>query len=128
MECSVHVGSNKQEREKDLSINIFGLEKKPEEYVELDVETGDKGSGKMMIQVETMSDYVDSDRVQEKVRNGNILLVKIKDLRDKDMSELKRAIARIRKTCLAINGDIAGIGDDWIVVTPESARVHREED
>ena len=105
---------------------IFGLEKKQEEYVELDLGAGEKTSGKLMIEVENINDYVDSDRIQEKVRNGNILLVKIKDLRDKDMSELKRAIARIRKTCLAINGDIAGIGDDWIVVTPESARVHRE--
>ena len=39
----------------------------------------------------------------------------------------KRAIARIRKTCIAINGDIAGVSDEWIVVTPSFAKVHREQ-
>ncbi len=27
---------------------------------------------------------------------------------------------------MAVNGDIAGVSDEWIVVTPEFARVHRE--
>ena len=50
----------------------------------------------------------------------------IKGLKEKDMTELKRAIERIRKTCLAINGDIAGVSDEWVIICPEFAKVHRE--
>ena len=46
-------------------------------------------------------------------------------LKDKDIIELKRAVNKLKKTCDAIEGDIAGFGDDWIVVTPSFAQVHR---
>ncbi len=106
--------------------DIFGKFKSPEDYLELEIERDKKPAEKLMIQVETMNTYEDSERIQKKVREGIILLVKIKTLREKDMNELKRTIAKIRKTCIAINGDIAGIGDDWIIVTPSNARVQRE--
>ena len=102
------------------------FEKKPEEYLELDMDSEGKPMEKIVVQVDKMENYADSDRIQNKVREGSILLVKIKELRERDMSELKRAIERIKKTCAAINGDIAGIGDDWLVVTPAIAKVHRE--
>ena len=111
-----------------MAISIFG-KSRPEEYLELEFEKDDmKMPDKIAVEVEKMQDYTDSDRIQKKIRDGTILLVKIKDLKQKDMSELKRTVARIRKTCLAINGDIAGIGDDWIIVTPSIAKVHRERD
>ncbi len=100
-----------------------------DQYVELELPVADANitKGKILIQVEKLNDYMDSDRIQKKVRDGSILLVRIKELKDKDIGELKRAIARIRKTCIAINGDIAGVSDEWIVVTPSFAKVHREQ-
>ena len=47
-------------------------------------------------------------------------------MKDKDIVELKRTINKLKKTCDAIEGDIAGISEDWIVVTPSFARVHRD--
>lgn len=96
-----------------------------EEYLQLDP-AEEEASQKMLVEVEKMSDFADSDRIQKKIRSGRILLVRVKELREKDMGELKRAVEKVKKTCVAINGDIAGIGDDWIVVTPAAARVHRE--
>ncbi|MCD6478099.1 MAG: cell division protein SepF [Candidatus Aenigmarchaeota archaeon] len=77
------------------------------------------------IKVAKINDYGDVDYVQKAVRDGNIVFVKIKALKEKDMSELKRAIERLRKTVTAINGDIAGIDENFIVVTPSFARVDR---
>jgi len=105
---------------------LFERFKSPQDYLELEIEKEGRPSERLLIQVEKMDSYEDSDRIQRKVREGTILMVKIKNLRENDMNELKRAIARVRKTCIAINGDIAGIGDDWIIVTPSKARVHRE--
>ena len=112
-------------------MGIFNLGKKEEEnneeeYVELDFNSNEE-AGKVYIKVEKMEGYADSEKVQRDVRDGYIVLVDIKELKEKDINELKRAITRIRKTCVAINGDIAGVGEDWIIVTPDFARVYREQ-
>jgi SepF-like predicted cell division protein (DUF552 family) len=46
-------------------------------------------------------------------------------LRDKDLAELKRAIDKIKKTVEANEGDIAGFGENFLVVTPSFAKVWR---
>ncbi|MBU5557987.1 MAG: cell division protein SepF [Candidatus Aenigmatarchaeota archaeon] len=96
------------------------------EFIELDTASADVPSGKVAIHVDKIEDFSDSDRIQKKVRNGGIVLVKIRSLKEKDILELKRAIEKLRKTCLALNGDIAGIDEDWIVLTPSFAHVARE--
>ena len=96
-----------------------------EEFIELNTSELDKPQGKIPIKVDKIEDFADSDRIQKQVRDGSIVLVKIKALRGKDVSELKRAIDKLRKTCVAINGDIAGIDEDWVVVTPSFAHVAR---
>ena len=108
---------------KDLMGKLKGSD---EEFVELDMEE-EQVDKKLLVEVERIDNYADSDRLQKKVREGNILLVKIKDLKAKDMEELKRSVEKLRKTCLAINGDIAGMGEDWLVLTPSTAKVHREQ-
>jgi SepF-like predicted cell division protein (DUF552 family) len=97
-----------------------------EEFIELDTQDVEMPSGKVPIKVDKLEDFMDTDRIQKLIRNGNIVLVKIKALRGKDISELKRAIEKLRKTCLAINGDIAGIDEDWVIMTPSFAHVARE--
>ncbi|NIO44208.1 MAG: cell division protein SepF [Candidatus Aenigmarchaeota archaeon] len=97
-----------------------------EEFIELDTEDMEMPSGKVPIRVDKMEDFSDSNRIQKHIRDGNIVLVKIKTLRGKDISELKRAIDKLRKTCIAINGDIAGIDEDWVILTPSFAHIARE--
>ncbi len=105
---------------------LFGKSLEEGEFIELDTASVDTPSGKIPIRVEKIDDFSDSDRIQKAVRDGSIVLAKIKSLKDKDLSELKRAIDKLRKTCVAINGDIAGIDEDWIVLCPSFAHIARE--
>lgn len=113
-----------------MPFDIFGrIKGKPdeqEEYLELTVEGEPKKTGKLTIVVENLNSYADSDRIQRRVREGAIVLIKIRDLKDKDVDELKRSISRVKKTCDAIGGDIAGISDEWVLVTPCSASIERQ--
>ena len=93
-------------------------------YIDIDLQEAIH-DGKISIQVENLADYSDSERIQNKLRDGYILLVKIRDLKKKNMSELKRAVSRIRKTAMALNGDIAGIGNNLMVIAPSSVKVER---
>lgn len=95
-------------------------------YVEVDANAATGPSGKVPIKVDKIEDFADSDRIQKHIRDGSIVIVKIKPLKEKDLSELKRAIDKLRKTCVATSGDIAGIDEDWIILTPSFAHVARE--
>ena len=93
-------------------------------YLEID-EIDPSHQGKFMIRVETLSEFSDTSIIQEYLRNGDIVWVRIKPLKEKDITELKRAVDRLRKTCIAINGDVAGIDEDYLVLTPPGVSIHR---
>ncbi len=103
-----------------------GYELEEMDYIEVDESATEKKEGHLRIKVKTLNEFKDVEEVQQELRKGNIVFVKIKPLKDRDMMELKRAIDKLRKTCIAIDGDIAGIDEDYVVVTPEGVIIHRE--
>ncbi len=97
-----------------------------DEYVEIDTETEQERLEKVLVRPFVMEDFSDIKEVLDVLREGHtIALINIKPLKDKDLVELKRAINKLKKTCDAIEGDIAGFGDDYIVVTPSFASIYR---
>ena len=110
----------------DIFKKIKGKGSEDEEYLELSLDSETRGPGKMTLVIEKMDSYADAERIQKRVRDGQIVIMKIKDLKDKDVEELKRSIARVRKTCEAINGDIAGISEEWVVATPSAVLIDRQ--
>ncbi len=96
-----------------------------DEYVELEPTKEDR-QGKVVVRPFVINDFSDIKPILDSLRLGyTIALVNIRPLKDKDLVELKRAINKIKKTCEAINGDIAGFGDDYIVVAPSFAEIYR---
>ncbi len=101
-----------------------------EEYVEVDV-GGLPGTeptlspGKIGIIIESVSEFGDTERVLKQVREGRIVLMKVKALKDKDLGELKRVVEKFKRTVLAQNGDIVGVEQDWLLLVPEHVTVHR---
>jgi len=102
-----------------------------DEYVELDVlgDTAEETKAKVIVRPFVMNDFSDIKPVLDSLRVGHtICLINIKPLKNKDLVELKRAINKLKKTCDAIEGDIAGFGDDYLVVAPSFAKIHRTKD
>lgn len=104
--------------------NIIKKPKKEEieEFIEIEPP---KEETKVNVRVETLRDYIDTDRIQQLVREGNVVFLKIKELRNRDMNELKRAVGKLRKTCTAMDGDIVGVDEDFLVITPNFAKIYR---
>jgi SepF-like predicted cell division protein (DUF552 family) len=98
--------------------------KEEQEYMEI-TEDSLKDHSKIGVRIETLADYNDTDRVQQLVREGNVVFLRIRDLRAKDIAELKRSVEKLRKTCTAMNGDMVGVDEDFLVVTPQYAQIYR---
>ncbi len=94
-------------------------------YIELDTENKEAKS-KYLVRPFILEDFDDIKHVLDSLREGKtIALVNIKPLKDRDLLELKRAINKLKKTTDAIQGEIAGFGEDYIVVTPAFASIYR---
>ena len=104
---------------------LFGSRPDEEEYVEIEKE-GEEGR-KINVMIESLDDYMDVERILKFLREGSIVFLRIKPLRDKDLGELKRSVARLKKTVSAIDGDIVGIDENFLVLTPQNAKVYRGE-
>jgi len=97
-----------------------------EDYLEIDTEQAGKPRSKILIKPFVIKEFEDVKPALDSLREGyTIALVNIRPIKDKDIIELKRSVNKLKKTCDAIGGDIAGFGEDWIVVTPSFAQVHR---
>ncbi|MBI2135390.1 cell division protein SepF [Candidatus Woesearchaeota archaeon] len=100
-------------------------EAQEEGYVELGADVPEGGS-RIMVRPFVIEDFESIKPILDALREGRtIALVNIKPLKDKDLVELKRAINKLKKTCDAIDGDIAGFGDNWIAAVPNFAHIHR---
>lgn len=97
------------------------------EYVEIGTGAGEEGSTQILVRPYTIDDFADIKPILDVLREGyTIALINIRPLKDRDLIELKRVINKLKKTCDAIDGDIAGFGDDYIVVTPGFAKIFRD--
>ncbi|MBS3054855.1 MAG: cell division protein SepF [Candidatus Aenigmarchaeota archaeon] len=94
-----------------------------EQYAEL---PEDSAVMRMKVMVEKLDGLPSVDKIMRKVREGNIVIASIRDLKEANTEELKHCISRMKTACMNINGDIAGAGEEWIIITPSSAGIYRE--
>jgi SepF-like predicted cell division protein (DUF552 family) len=96
-------------------------------YVEVGSSPVKEEKSKVLVRPFVMEEFEDIKEILDVLREGTtVALVNIRPLKEKDIIELKRAVSKLRKTCEAIEGDIAGFGEDYIVAVPYFARIHRQ--
>jgi len=96
-----------------------------DEYLEIDVNS-EKRENKVVVKLFNLNDYEDSNQILNALREGyTIAVIDIRTLKKKDPIELKRAISKIKKTTDALEGTIAGFGENIVVVTPSFAKVEK---
>ena len=97
-----------------------------DEYIEIDLGQ-EKKENKVLVKLFVLKQYEDVTEILNALREGfTIAIIDIKILRQKDSIELKRAVSKIKKTTDALEGSIAGFGENTIIVTPSFAKIHKE--
>jgi|TARA_B100002003_G_C14099247_1_gene528673 SepF-like predicted cell division protein (DUF552 family) len=88
------------------------------DFIEIDLEQ-EKSDSKILIKTFVLKVYEDINPILNALREGyTIAVIDIKTLKSKDIIELKRAISKIKKTVEALEGKIAGFGENTIIATP----------
>jgi len=104
----------------------IGGESASDEYIEIDLGQ-EKKEKKIMVKLFALKQYEDVNNILNVLREGyTIAIIDIKILRQKDSIELKRAISKIKKTTDALEGSIAGFGENIVIVTPSFAKIHKD--
>lgn len=98
----------------------------PEDYLEIDLDKEER-EGKVLVKLFVLKKYEDVNVILNVLREGyTIAIIDIKVLKSKDPIELKRAVSKIKKTTDALEGNIAGFGENLLIVTPPFAQIQRE--
>tara|TARA_Y100000310_G_scaffold333066_1_gene409870 strand:- start:716 stop:1099 length:384 start_codon:yes stop_codon:yes gene_type:complete len=105
---------------------MFGKTESEEDYLEIDLNQDVQKKEKIRVRPFTLRSYDDVNEILESLREGyTIAVIDIRQLKAKDVIELKRSITKIKKTVDALEGSIAGFGDHAIIATPEFAEVFK---
>lgn len=99
-----------------------------DQYIDLGQLTFEEGSplqGKGMVKVAEIYRYEDLSAVTQPVYNGNVVIIDYSALSN-DSLTLKRITNELKAVARDTNGDVAAIGKNMIVVTPNGLKVDRQ--
>jgi SepF-like predicted cell division protein (DUF552 family) len=111
---------------------IFKLFKKSEkveveDYEELDLseyEAEIADEGVTYIKVAEVTGINEIPEIRRQVYNGNIVIVDIAFIKH-DKWTYERVLKDLKQLAVDVKGDIVGLGEDYIIVTPTGIRVDR---
>ena len=69
----------------------------------------------------------DVEVIKHELNYGNILILKITPLARKSIEDVKKAVNDLSVFTHSIGGDIASLGDERVVIVPNSVRIWRPE-
>lgn len=99
-----------------------------ENYLEVDLGQHDeKQLSKVLVKLFVLKEYNDVNEILNSLRDGyTIAIIDIRGLRQKDSIELKRAVSKVKKTIDALEGSIAGFGENILIATPSFATISKD--
>jgi filamentous hemagglutinin family protein len=113
-----------------LASKIFGEKKTglTEGYVDLEkyaeTKTSETSSAKMHVAVGEIQRYEDIKAISDYVYGGNVLILDFSPVSDEEVI-LKRITNELKEMANDIGGDIAGIGNNLMIISPSGVKVDR---
>jgi SepF-like predicted cell division protein (DUF552 family) len=103
---------------------VFEAKKKEEERVEIEVPEK-KVEPRLWVKVENLTGLADTDRIVRRVKEGNILFLRMAELQKKNLGQFKATMAKLKRECIRFGWDIVALADGYLIITPEKARIVR---
>jgi len=74
-----------------------------------------------------LQNLTDVEVIKHELKLGNIIILKITPLARKSIEDVKKAVNEISVFTQSIEGDIASLGKERVVIVPDSLRIWRPE-
>ncbi len=89
-------------------------------------QTSKDPESKTYLRAMPLRDLADLENIKAEVNNGNILILKITPLANKNILDVSRAVNDLYTFAETIGGDIARLGEERIVICPPKIKIWRE--
>ena len=86
----------------------------------------EEAATKTYLKAMPLRDLSDLESIKNEVRKGNILILRITPLANKNVEDVKQAVNELYEFAESISGDIARLGEERIVICPPKIRIWRE--
>ena len=73
-----------------------------------------------------LRDLSDLDAIKNEVNSGNIMILRMTPLANKNLDDVKRAVNELCEFAESIGGDIARLGEERVVICAPSVKIWRE--
>jgi SepF-like predicted cell division protein (DUF552 family) len=103
---------------------LFKKMRKKEEVEEVEIPAEEPGK-QVTVRIENLTGMIDVDRIGRLVKDGNILFLKTKELRRKDIGQFQNTVLKLKRVCTQFGWDIVGTEDGYLIVTPPFAKIVR---
>jgi len=78
-----------------------------------------------VVRVAEVYRYEDVRKLSDLVYNGDVLIIDYSSIANDDLT-LRRIISELKSIAKDVNGDVAGIGRSYLIVTPSGMKVSRK--
>ncbi len=110
---SKKIGSSEEDTEIEEYLDTLGLEE--EDLLEEEAD--------MWIRPMTLEESPDTKKVNDRVKDGNIVLLNIKPLFERNTMKLKKAVSKIKGNAKGIDGDIARLSEYKLLIAPQGVKI-----
>ncbi|MHC1585513.1 MAG: cell division protein SepF [Candidatus Syntropharchaeia archaeon] len=110
---------------------LIGKRQKPDvsEYIDLDIgeyeQELEETPVEMYVKTAELTHTNDIPDIRKEIYDGNIVIMDI-SLAKQDKLLIDRAISDLKEAVNDVGGDIAGMGDDYVVITPGRVKIDRK--
>lgn len=98
-----------------------------DEYEQIDLseyETEIEGEAEMYVRVAEITGLSEVPEIRKQIYDGNIVIADIAFIKH-DRLTLDRVLKDLRQLAEDVNGDIVGLGEDYVVITPTGIKIDR---
>jgi SepF-like predicted cell division protein (DUF552 family) len=105
---------------------LSNILRKPKKTVKQEAAASLAVSGKTYLKAMPLRDLSDLEVVKNEVKSGNIVILRITQLANKSIDDVKRAVDELCDFAGSVDGDIARLGEERVVICPSSVKIWRE--
>lgn len=104
---------------------ILSIFKKAEKK-EIGKVEGEGTYDKTYLKAMPLRDLSDLDIIKSEVSSGKVLILRITPLANKSIEDVKRAVNELIEFAESIEGDIARLGEERVVICPPNVKIWRQ--